>query len=24
MNECKLNIGDYEGMSGVGGTYPIG
>lgn len=24
MNECKLNIGDYKGMSGVGGTYPIG
>ncbi|CAF1563525.1 unnamed protein product, partial [Didymodactylos carnosus] len=24
MNECKLNIGDYEGMSDVGGTYPIG
>ncbi|CAF1071310.1 unnamed protein product [Rotaria sordida] len=24
MNDCKLNIGDYKGMSGIGGTYPIG
>lgn len=24
MEECKLNIGDYEGMENIGGTFPIG
>jgi hypothetical protein len=24
MEEVKLNIGDYKGMSNVGGTFPIG
>ena len=24
MHECRLNTGDYEGFSGVDGTYPVG
>lgn len=24
MEEAKLNVGDYEGMANVGGTFPIG
>jgi hypothetical protein len=24
MEEVKLNIGDYEGMTNVGGTFPVG